>query len=74
LEFPKALWTDLRVPNAVESDRPHELNELARQNEPGCLEAALELAVVQRSELVELMDTGDDLLHRLASQADKLTI
>jgi hypothetical protein len=55
-------------------ERAHELNELARQNEPECLEAALELAVLQRSELVELMDTGDDLLRRLASQADKLTI
>ena len=30
--------------------------------------------VVQRSELVELLNTGDDLLRRLASQADKLTI
>jgi hypothetical protein len=48
--------------------------ELARQNDPGCPEAALELAVVQRAELVELMDTGDELLRRLASQADKLTI
>ena len=55
-------------------ERAHELNELARQNEPGCLEAALELAVVQRAELVELMGTVDVLLHRLASQADKLTI
>jgi len=55
-------------------ERAHELNELARQNEPGSLEAALELAVVQRSELVELMDTGNDLLRRLANQVDKLTI
>jgi hypothetical protein len=55
-------------------ERAHELNELARQNEPGCLEAALELAVVQRAELAELMDAGDELLHRLAEQADKLTI
>ena len=55
-------------------ERAHELNELARQNEPGCLEAALELAVVQRSELIELLDTGVELLQRLAQQADKLII
>jgi hypothetical protein len=55
-------------------ERAHELNDLAQQNEPECLEAALELAAVQRSQLIELMDTGDDLLRRLAEQADKLTI
>jgi hypothetical protein len=55
-------------------ERAHELNELVRQNESGSLDAALELAELQRSELVELMDTGDDLLRRLAEQADKLTI
>jgi hypothetical protein len=55
-------------------ERAHELNELARQHDPVCLEAALELAVLQRSELVELMDTVNDLLRRLANQADKLTI
>jgi hypothetical protein len=55
-------------------ERAHELNDLARRNDPGCLEAALELAVLQRSELVELMDSGAVLLRRLAEQADKLTI
>jgi hypothetical protein len=55
-------------------ERAHELSELARRDESGCLEAALELAVIQRSELVELMDTGDDLLRRLEEQADKITI
>jgi hypothetical protein len=55
-------------------ERAHELNELARQNVPGCLEAALELAVIQRAELVDLMDAGGDLLRRLSVQADKLTI
>ncbi|MFL6602901.1 MAG: hypothetical protein ACJ8R9_16440 [Steroidobacteraceae bacterium] len=55
-------------------ERAHELSELARRDEPGCLEAALELAAIQRSELVELMDTGDDLLCRLEEQADRLTI
>jgi len=59
---------------AVCLERAHELNDLARQNEPGCLEAALELAAVQRSELVELLDTGDDLLRCLAEQSEKLTI
>ena len=63
-----------RMERAYNARTHDELNELARQNEPECLQAALELAVVQRSELVELMDTGDDLLRRLASQADKLTI
>ena len=55
-------------------ERAHELSELARRDEPACLEAALELAVIQRSDLVELMDTGDDLLRRLEEQADKLSI
>jgi hypothetical protein len=55
-------------------ERAHELNELARRDEPGCLEAALELVLIQRSELAELMDAGEDLLRRLASQADRLTI
>ena len=59
---------------AVCLERAHELNDLARQNDPGCLDAALELAVLQRSELVELMDSVSDLLRRLAEQADKLTI
>ena len=54
-------------------ERAHELNELARRDEPGCLEAALELAVIQRSELAELMDAGDNLLRRLREQTDKLT-
>jgi len=30
--------------------------------------------MVQRAELAELMGAGDDLLRRLAEQADKLTI
>jgi hypothetical protein len=55
-------------------ERAHELSELARREEPGCLEAALELAVIQRSELIELMDTADNLLRRLVEQADRLTI
>jgi hypothetical protein len=42
-------------------------------DEPGCLEVALELAVIQRSELAELMDAGDNLLRRLREQTDKLT-
>ena len=59
---------------AVCLERAHELNDLARQKDPGCLEAALELAALQRSQLVELMDRVNSLLRRLAEQADKLTI
>jgi hypothetical protein len=32
------------------------------------------LQAVQRSDLVELMDTGEALLRRLAEQGDKFTI